>query len=88
MEWTAYICAIAYVIQSGQQKSSFQIASGAIAIFLSWINFIWFMKSFSLFGIYIIMAKKVFLSICKVSFMKLWKKIIGIMHKKHKKTIN
>ncbi|CAB3985438.1 Hypothetical predicted protein [Paramuricea clavata] len=67
MEWTTYLCAIAYVIQSGQQKDSFQIASGAIAVFFSWINFIWFMKSFSLFGIYVIMAKKVFLSICKVS---------------------
>lgn len=71
IEWAMYTCAIVYVIQLDDQKSNLQRAAGAIALTLSWINFVWFLKMFSLFGIYIIMAEKVFITICKVSFVEL-----------------
>jgi hypothetical protein len=66
IEWMMYICAVIYVVPGGSTKADGQIAAGAIAVFLGWINFSLFLKRFSLFGIYIIMAKRVFLTVCKV----------------------
>ena len=67
IEWVMYICAVIYVVPGGSTKADGQIAAGAIAVFLGWINFSLFLQRFSLFGIYIIMAKKVILTVCKVS---------------------
>ncbi|CAB4025237.1 transient receptor potential cation channel subfamily A member 1-like [Paramuricea clavata] len=66
IEWVIYICTMIYVVQTGEQKSTLQVATGAIAVFFSWINLLWFLKMSSSFGIYIIMAMKVFTSVCKV----------------------
>ena len=56
-----------YVTQSGDKKRNWQIAAGAFSVFFGWINFIWFLKRYSLLGIYVIMASKVFKSVLKVS---------------------
>ena len=66
IEWVMYICAVIYVVPGGNTKTDVQIAAGAISVFVGWINFSLFLKRFSLFGIYIIMAKRVFLTVCKV----------------------
>ncbi|XP_028391899.1 transient receptor potential cation channel subfamily A member 1-like [Dendronephthya gigantea] len=50
----------------GSTKSYGQVAAGAVSVFFAWINFSLIMKRFLLFGIYIIMAKRVFLTVCKV----------------------
>ena len=67
IEWVVYICALIYVVPATSTKGDLQIAAGVIAIFLGWINYSFFLKRFSLFGIYIIMAKRVFITVCKVS---------------------
>ena len=69
LEWAVYISAAVYLIPPNKQKTNEQIQAGAVAILLAWINFIWFFKRLSLFGIYIIMAKKVFMSLLKVSLV-------------------
>ena len=66
IEWVMYISAVIYAVPAGSTKTDVQIAAGGISVFLGWINFSLFLKRFSLFGIYIIMAKKVFLTVCKV----------------------
>ena len=70
IEWVMYICAVIYVVPGGSAKTDVQTAAGAISVFLGWINFSSFLKRFSLFGIYIIMARKVLLTVCKVCFCK------------------
>ena len=69
LEWAVYISAAVYLIPPNKQKTDQQIQAGAVAVLLAWINFIWFFKRLSLFGIYIIMAKKVFMSLLKVSLV-------------------
>ena len=69
LEWAVYISAAVYLIPPNGPKTDEQIQAGAIAVLLAWINFIWFFKRLSLFGIYIIMAKKVFMSLLKVSLV-------------------
>ena len=59
-----YICV--FIFLPYDKKSNLQRQAGAIAIFLGWINFTWFLKRFSAYGIYIIMAKKVFVTFLKV----------------------
>ncbi|XP_028391797.1 transient receptor potential cation channel subfamily A member 1-like [Dendronephthya gigantea] len=66
IEWVIFICAVIYVVPGSSKKTEMQIEAGAISVFLGWINFSLFLKRFSLFGIYIIMAKRVFLTVCKV----------------------
>ncbi|CAB3988863.1 transient receptor potential cation channel subfamily A member 1-like [Paramuricea clavata] len=66
IEWVMYTCAVIYVVPVGNTKADAQIACGATALFLGWINFSLFLKRFSLLGIYIIAAKRVFLTVCKV----------------------
>ena len=66
IEWLVYMCAVFYVVP-GERKGNLQIALGAISVFFAWINFSLFLKRFSLFGIYIIMAQKVFRTVCKVN---------------------
>ena len=70
IELAMYVSAIVYLIPS-EKKSNSQIAAGAITIMLGWVNFAWILKMFSLFGIYVIMANKVFTTICKVSLTEL-----------------
>ena len=67
LEWTMYVSATFYLIPLTKDKTKAQTEAGAIAVLLAWINFVWFFKRLSLFGIYIIMAKKVFTSLLKVS---------------------
>lgn len=69
IEWVVYVCALIYVVPAGSTKAEIQIATGVIATFLAWINFSLFLKQFSLFGIYIIMAKRIFITVCKVCHM-------------------
>ena len=66
IEWVMYISAVIYVVPGGNTKTDVQIAAGAISVFLGWINFSLFLKRFSLFGIYIIMVKRVLITVCKV----------------------
>jgi hypothetical protein len=66
IEWVIYIGTVIYVLPGRSEKANEQIVAGAISIFLAWINFSLFLKRFSLFGIYIIMTKRVFLTVCKV----------------------
>ena len=54
------------MVPGGSKKTEIQIAAGAISVFLGWINVSLFLKRFSLFGIYIIMVKRVVLTVCKV----------------------
>ena len=67
-EWLMYVCAVVYVVPQGETKRDIQIAAGAISMFLGWINFSLFLKGFTSLGIYIIMAKRVFLTVCKVQY--------------------
>jgi hypothetical protein len=60
-----YISSFVYFVPL-TDKTHVQIAAGAIAVFLAWVNFTLFLKMFSPLGIYIIMAKKVLMSILKV----------------------
>ena len=53
-------------MQIGNQKYNLQIAAGGIAILFAWFDFIWFLKRYSLLGIYILMANKVFITLFKV----------------------
>ncbi|XP_028391719.1 transient receptor potential cation channel subfamily A member 1-like isoform X3 [Dendronephthya gigantea] len=66
IEWVIFICAVIYVVPGGSTKTKVQITAGVISVFLGWINFSFFLKRFSLFGIYIIMAKRVFRTVFKV----------------------
>lgn len=59
-----YICVFIYLPH--EEKNNAQRQAGAIAIFLGWINFTWFLKRFQTYGIYIIMAKKIFVTFVKV----------------------
>ncbi|CAB4007929.1 Hypothetical predicted protein, partial [Paramuricea clavata] len=65
IEWVMYIGAVIYVLPGRSTKANAQIAAGAISIFLAWINFVLFLKRFSLFGIYILMTKRVFFTVCQ-----------------------
>jgi hypothetical protein len=51
-----YISSFVYFVPL-TDKTHVQIAAGAIAVFLAWVNFTLFLKMFSPLGIYIIMAK-------------------------------
>lgn len=66
LELTLYASAAIYLIPPSQEKTKLQIEAGVVAVLLAWINFIWFFKRISYFGIYIIMAKRVFTSLLKV----------------------
>ena len=66
LKWLIYISALVYLIPPIKEKTDEQIQAGAIAVLLAWINFMWFFRILGL-GIYIIMAKKVFVSLLKVS---------------------
>ncbi|XP_028391903.1 transient receptor potential cation channel subfamily A member 1-like [Dendronephthya gigantea] len=66
IELVMYICAVIYVAPGESTKTSGQIAAGAISIFLAWINFSLFLKTISSYGIYIVMAIKVFETVCLV----------------------
>ncbi|XP_028391726.1 transient receptor potential cation channel subfamily A member 1 homolog isoform X2 [Dendronephthya gigantea] len=66
IEWVIFICAVIYVVPGGSTKTKVQITAGVISVFLGWINFSFFLKRFSLFGIYVIMAKRVFRTVCQV----------------------
>ena len=59
-----YICV--FIFLPYDKKSNMQLQAGAIAIFLGWINFTWFLKRFPTYGIYIIMTKKIFFTFIKV----------------------
>ena len=63
-----YFAAFVYFIPLSGKRNG-QIQAGAIGVFLAWINLIWFLKRFSGFGIYIIMAKKVFITLLKVGHL-------------------
>ena len=64
-----HICVFVYL--ENDTKSNVQRQFGAVAIFLAWINFTYFLKRFQTYGIYIIMAKKIFLTFIKVrNFME------------------
>ena len=67
LEWLMYVSALFYLVPPNKRKTDAQIQAGAIAVLLAWINFIWFFKRLSGFGIYIIMAKKMFITLLKVS---------------------
>ena len=64
LELIMYLCVFTFL--ANDEKSNRQLQAGAIAIFLGWINFTWFLKRFPTYGIYIIMAKKVFVTFLKV----------------------
>ncbi|XP_028392041.1 transient receptor potential cation channel subfamily A member 1-like [Dendronephthya gigantea] len=66
IELVMYICAVIYVAPGGSTKTSGQIAAGAISVFLAWINFSLFLKTTSGYGLYIIMAIKVFKTVSMV----------------------
>ena len=55
-----------FIFLPNDEKSNLQWQAGAIAVFLGWINFIWFLKRFPAYGIYIIMVKKIFVTFLKV----------------------
>ena len=59
-----YICV--FIFLPYDKKNNMQLQAGAIAIFLGWINFTWFLKRFPTYGIYIIMTKKIFVTFIKV----------------------
>ena len=65
VEWIMYISSFVYFVPLFD-KTHIQIGAGAIAVFLAWVNFTLFLRIFSPLGIYIIMAKKVLMSILKV----------------------
>jgi hypothetical protein len=65
VEWIMYISSFVYFVPL-TEKTHVQIAAGAIAVFLAWVNFTLFLKMFPPLGIYIIMAKKVLTSMLKV----------------------
>ena len=62
-----YFCV--FIFLPHDEKSDVQRQAGAIAIFLGWINFAWFLKLFPTYGIYIIMAKKIFITFLKVEIL-------------------
>ncbi|XP_028410681.1 transient receptor potential cation channel subfamily A member 1-like [Dendronephthya gigantea] len=66
LEWILYICTFVFLLPINEIKTKSQIEAGAISIFLAWINFIWFLKRLPIFGIYVVLTKKVFLSLIKV----------------------
>ncbi|XP_028402640.1 transient receptor potential cation channel subfamily A member 1-like [Dendronephthya gigantea] len=64
LELIMYVCVLIFLPYD--KKSDLQRLAGAIAIFLGWINFAWFLKLFPNYGIYIIMAKKIFITFFRV----------------------
>ena len=68
LEWILYICTFVFFLPVNETKSKSQIEAGAIAIFIAWINFIWFFKQQPTFGIYVVLTNKVFQSLLKVKF--------------------
>lgn len=69
LELALYISTLIFFVPIWKKKTDVQWQAGAIGIFLAWIRFIWFMKIFATFGIYIIMVKRVFLTVLKVSVL-------------------
>ncbi|CAB4011341.1 Transient receptor potential cation channel subfamily A member 1, partial [Paramuricea clavata] len=65
LEWTLYICTFVFLLPVNDTKSKSQIEAGAIAIFIAWINFIWFLRRLPKFGIYVILTQNVFFSLLK-----------------------
>jgi transient receptor potential cation channel subfamily A protein 1 len=70
LELALYSSTLIFFVPVWSEKSSKQWHAGAIGIFLAWIRFIWFLKFFPTYGIYIIMAKRVFFTVLKVSRYK------------------
>ena len=66
LEWILYICTFVFLLPVNETKTKSQIEAGAIAIFIAWINFIWFLKRLPMFGIYVVLTNKVFMSLLKV----------------------
>ena len=64
LELALYISTLIFFVPIWKKKTDVQWQAGAIGIFLAWIRFIWFT-----FGIYIIMVKRVFLTVLKVSVL-------------------
>ena len=62
-----YICVFIFLPYSKKSECPWQ--AGAIAIFLAWINFIWFLKRIPAIGIYMIMVKKIFVTFLKVRIL-------------------
>lgn len=64
LELAMYICVFIFI--PNDKKSNMQQQAGAIAVFLAWINFTWFLKRFQTYGIYIIMVNKILITFVKV----------------------
>ena len=68
LEWILYICTFVFLLPVHKTKNKWQIEAGAIAVFIAWMNFIWFLKRLPRFGIYVVLIYKVFISLLKVIF--------------------
>ena len=68
LEWTLYVFIFVFLLPVRETKSKLQIEAGAIAVFIAWMNFIWFLKRLPKFGIYVVLTYNVFMSSLKVNF--------------------
>ncbi|XP_070579659.1 transient receptor potential cation channel subfamily A member 1-like [Ptychodera flava] len=71
VDWGLYISALYFILPPGKRPCTGQWASGAIALFLSWLNLILYFRRTSLFGLYVVMFFKVLKSFLKVGLVYL-----------------
>ncbi|XP_077977548.1 transient receptor potential cation channel subfamily A member 1-like [Glandiceps talaboti] len=69
VDWGLYISALYFIFPPGHRPCVPQWASGAVALFLSWLNFILYLRRINMFGLYVVMFFKVLKSFLKVGTM-------------------
>ena len=61
-----YVSVLSYLLPVNEAITAKQIGYGAVTVFLSWVNFIQYLKVVPVLGIYIILVEKVFWTLVKV----------------------
>ena len=59
LKWILHICIFVFLLPVNETKIKSQIEAGAIAIFIAWTNFIWFLKRLPIFSIYVVLTNEV-----------------------------
>ncbi|XP_077977549.1 uncharacterized protein LOC144433113 [Glandiceps talaboti] len=72
VDWGLYASALYFIFPPGHKPCVSQWTSGAVALFLSWLNFILYLRRINVFGVYVVMFFKVLKSFLKVGTVYLF----------------
>jgi hypothetical protein len=65
-EWMLYVCVLYFMFPVKKTKTERQFGAASLAICISWLNLIWFLRRIPDIGTYILTLQKVFKTLTKV----------------------